>query len=164
MWRIIDQQMSLKECTIYCYSPDEDPYEGEEGLIWSLNYFFFNKTRKRVCYLYLRGISVLSHIPTDGTATPIPAKRHFDDGFLTPEPIARKRTKYWAAEPPALRLSTSSSEEEEDERRAPGPSKASRPVVDEFDNYILSDEEPRSRSNSKVMRAMSEEIADWIEI
>lgn len=53
IWRIIDKEMSLKDCSIYCYAPEEDPYDGEEGAIWSLNYFFFNKTRKRVCYLYL---------------------------------------------------------------------------------------------------------------
>lgn len=56
--------MTLNECAIYSYNPEVDPYEGDEGeedgAMWSLKYFFFNKTRKRVCYLYLKGISVLS--------------------------------------------------------------------------------------------------------
>lgn len=92
MWRIIDNQMTLRECSIHCYSPEEDPFDGEEGAIWSLNYFFFNKHRKRVCYLYLRGLSHMSHSPV---RTPLvtPVKRSAavasaDDG-------ARKRAKYW---------------------------------------------------------------------
>ncbi|KAI5280160.1 RNA polymerase III-inhibiting protein maf1 [Ascosphaera acerosa] len=64
MWKLIDEQMTLSECAIYRYSPEEDPYEGDEGeedgAIWSLRYFFFNKQRKRVCYIHLKGISVLS--------------------------------------------------------------------------------------------------------
>ncbi|KAF8545356.1 Maf1 regulator-domain-containing protein [Trichophaea hybrida] len=67
MWDTIDSEMDLTHCNIYSYSPDDvsdDPY-GEEGLIWSSIYFFFNKHKKRVCYLYLRGISALSHSPVE---------------------------------------------------------------------------------------------------
>jgi hypothetical protein len=67
MWDTIDSEMDLAHCNIYSYSPDDvsdDPY-GEEGLIWSSIYFFFNKHKKRVCYLYLRGISALSHSPVE---------------------------------------------------------------------------------------------------
>ena len=67
MWDTIDSEMDLTYCNIYSYSPDDvsdDPY-GEEGLIWSNIYFFFNKNKKRVCYLYLRGISALSHSPAE---------------------------------------------------------------------------------------------------
>jgi hypothetical protein len=67
MWDTIDSEMDLTQCNIYSYSPDDvsdDPY-GEEGLIWSNVYFFFNKQKKRVCYLYLRGISALSHSPVE---------------------------------------------------------------------------------------------------
>jgi hypothetical protein len=69
MWDIIDSEMDLTHCNIYSYSPDDvscDPY-GEEGLIWSSIYFFFNKHKKRVCYLYLRGISALSHSPVENS-------------------------------------------------------------------------------------------------
>lgn len=173
MWRIIDEQMSLKECSIYRYSPEEDPYDGEEGSIWSLSYFFFNKQRKRVCYLYLRGISVLSQLPIDGTATPIPGKRNWDDGYVTPERSAKKRAKYWFGENAALSLESSEDEAEtsaESEAEQP-PSKPPRPVVDEFDNYILSDDEKQSRGRTRsestskpTVRAMSEEMADWMEI
>lgn len=67
MWDTIDKEMDLLSCNIYTYSPDDvsdDPY-GEEGLIWSTNLFFFNKHKKRVCYLYLRGLSSLSHSPME---------------------------------------------------------------------------------------------------
>ncbi|EGE03523.1 Maf1 regulator [Trichophyton equinum CBS 127.97] len=161
MWRIIDNQMSLKECSIYCYSPDEDPYDGEEGTIWSLNYFFFNKVRKRVCYIYLRGISVLSQLPADGTATPVPGKRNVDDdGYVSHDTGARKRAKYWFGDGANDEMDEFSADEEERQ-----PSQPARPVVDEYDNYILSDDDLRSQSGSKTtVRALSEEIADSMEV
>lgn len=64
MWRLIDKEMALRECEIYCYSPDEDPFDGEEDALWSMNYLFFNKSLKRVCYIYLRGLSISSHSPS----------------------------------------------------------------------------------------------------
>ncbi|WPH02536.1 putative alpha-glucuronidase [Acrodontium crateriforme] len=63
MWTLIDKEMGLRQCERYVYSPEDDPFDGEEGAIWSMHYFFFNKERKRVCYLYLRGFSVISHSP-----------------------------------------------------------------------------------------------------
>lgn len=46
---------------IFSYTPEdlEDDAYGDEGLIWSNILFFYNKQRKRVCYLYLRGMSAL---------------------------------------------------------------------------------------------------------
>jgi len=184
-WRLIDHQMSLKECEIYCYKPDSyDLFEDDdEGSIWSMHYFFFNKARKRVCYLYLRGVSILSHSDSELPRTPITprGKRYADesesDGWLTPDLGARKRAKYWlgdrrdedvhvgehddveiispsGVDTPAITIEKSSLEEE----AFPPPK---RPLVDEHDNYILSDEEIRSqRSDSKsTVRAVSEEIA-----
>ncbi|KAM5435555.1 RNA polymerase III-inhibiting protein maf1 [Microsporum canis] len=161
MWKIIDNQMSLKECSVYCYSPDEDPYDGEEGTIWSLNYFFFNKVRKRVCYIYLRGISVLSQLPADGTATPVPGKRNVDDdGSMFHDTGARKRARYWFGDGANDEMDEFSADEEERQ-----PSQPARPVVDEFDNYILSDDDQRSQTGSKpTVRALSEEIADSMEV
>ena len=49
---------------VYCYVPDDDPFDGEETAIWSHRYLFFNKERKRVCYFYIRGLSMLSHSPS----------------------------------------------------------------------------------------------------
>jgi len=93
MWRLIDNEMSLKECSIYCYAPDEDPYDGEEGSIWSLNYFFFNKAKKRVCYLYLRGLSILGTTPPQ--KTPVRAKRPASGNWGMDEDTSEKRARYW---------------------------------------------------------------------
>ena len=121
-----------------------------------MHYFFFNRIRKRVCYLYLRAIPILSHTPSDGVATPT-AKRTYDDGYLTPDLGSSKRARYWLGDVVHLE-----DESESDEEHV---SKPSRPVVDEYDNYVLSDEEFRSRSGSKgTVRAMSEEIADLMEV
>ncbi|PGH23059.1 hypothetical protein AJ80_02832 [Polytolypa hystricis UAMH7299] len=164
MWKIIDDQMSLKECAVYSYMPEEDPYDGDDGALWSFNYFFFNKTRKRVCYIYLRGISILSHSVTEGLETPI-GKRFVDDGWATPDLGARKRARFWLGDRATLRQSDYSSDEEDEAESPEALSKPSRPVVDEYDNYVLSDEEVRSRSGSKgTVRALSEEIADTMEV
>lgn len=63
MWDLIDKEMGLRSCEKYSYAPEDDPFDDDEGCIWSMHYFFFNKERRRVCYLYLRGLSVISHSP-----------------------------------------------------------------------------------------------------
>ena len=78
MWRLIDEEMDLAECTIYSLSQDAELYDEEERVIWSFNYFFFNKTKKRVCYLYLKGMSVLNEdfVPD----TPLSSKKRLRIG------------------------------------------------------------------------------------
>lgn len=93
MWRLIDNEMSLKECSMYCYSPEEDPYDGEEGALWSMNYFFFNKTKKRVCYIYLRGLSIIGNSPPQ--KTPVKAKRPASGIWSIDEETSKKRARYW---------------------------------------------------------------------
>lgn len=155
MWKIIDEHMSLKECSIYTYTPEEDPSDADDGAIWSLHYFFFNRLRKRVCYLYLRAIPILSHTPTEGIATTPTGKRTFEDGYLTPDLSSSKRARYWLGD--VADMVGDESESDEGER--------SRPSQDEHDHYLLSDGEFRSRSTSKgIVRAMSEEIADSMEV
>ena len=170
IWRLIDQQMTLKECSIYRYAPeDHDLFEDEdEGAIWSMHYFFFNKARKRVCYLYLRGISVLSHSPSESTRTPIRSKRYLDDeseGWLTPDSIgAKKRKHYWLGDREGVQVA----DRDDDELRADSvevevfPPSKRRPLVDEHDNYVLSDEE--ARSERSTVRGISEEIAAAMDI
>lgn len=92
-WRMIDKEMSLKDCSVYAYVPEEDPYDGDEGAIWSFNYFFFNKTKKRVCYIYLKSLSIISHSPT--LKTPTKTKRIADIGWMGSEPGSSKRAKFW---------------------------------------------------------------------
>jgi len=90
MWAIIDKEMTLKDCMIFSYQPVEDPFYEEEGTIWSLHYFFVNLTLKRVAYLYVRAIPVMSHSPRlhpyHGTM-----KRSSFSGDGGPN----KRAKYW---------------------------------------------------------------------
>lgn len=93
MWRLIDKEMTLKDCSIFAYVPEEDPYDGDEGAIWSFNYFFFNKTRKRVCYMYLKSLSIISHSPA--LKSPIKMKRSADIGWPGSEPGSSKRARYW---------------------------------------------------------------------
>lgn len=148
MWQIVDEHMSLKECSVYSYSPEEDPSDADDGAIWSLHYFFFNPLRKRVCYLYLRAIPILSHnTPEDSEVASTPTtKRTFDEGYLTPDLSSSKRARYWLG-----------SRAESSLRNAEG--------VDDEDQYILSDEESHSRRGSKgTVRAMSEELVDSMEI
>lgn len=84
MWTKIDAEMALKECLVYKYC--EDPFDGEDGSIWTLNYFFFNKNRKRVAYLHVRGVPVMTYSPRTGM--PKRSGGGLDDG-------ANKRARYW---------------------------------------------------------------------
>lgn len=94
MWSLIDKEMNLRECERYSYMPQDDPFDGEEGAIWSLHYFFFNKERKRVCYLYLRGLSVLSHSPVHAPMHIHRTRQSRDSGVSVGEG-AGKRADYW---------------------------------------------------------------------
>jgi hypothetical protein len=87
MWTLIDKEMTLKECSIFCFDPVEIDEE-EDQAIWSLNYFFFNKARKRVAYIYVKGIAVMSHSPRTGLAKRSASGLSRDMG-------ANKRARYW---------------------------------------------------------------------
>uniref|UniRef100_A0A8C4NAH7 Repressor of RNA polymerase III transcription MAF1 homolog n=2 Tax=Eptatretus burgeri TaxID=7764 RepID=A0A8C4NAH7_EPTBU len=60
LWKAIDDEIVLSECDIYSYNPDlaSDPY-GEEGSLWSFNYFFYNKKLKRIVFLTCRSVQFL---------------------------------------------------------------------------------------------------------
>ncbi|KAF3405408.1 AP-1 complex subunit sigma-1 [Talaromyces pinophilus] len=136
MWKIIDEEMSLNDCAIFSYSPEDDMNDDDDGAIWSHNYFFFNKQRKRVCYVYLRGIPIMSHDDDeimamweeDGVATPI-GKRVPDDAYFTPDVTAKKRQRYWLGD-------------------------------------LASDDDPISSTTRRkgAVRAMSEEMVDSMEV
>lgn len=61
LWTAVDDEICLNECDIYSYNPDlnSDPY-GEDGNIWSFNYFFYNKRLKRIVFFTCRAIRVHS--------------------------------------------------------------------------------------------------------
>lgn len=98
-WKAIDREMTVKECEVYEYAPEEDPFDGDDSAIWSHHYFFFNKSRKRVLYLYVRGLSVLGHSPSHVTTAFHPSiKRARPTSSLSqtyPDAGASKRAKYW---------------------------------------------------------------------
>ncbi|XP_065064265.1 repressor of RNA polymerase III transcription MAF1 homolog isoform X2 [Rhopilema esculentum] len=63
LWSSIDEQISLQDCSIYSYNPDleSDPF-GEEGSLWSFNYFFFNQKMKRIVFFNCRASSSFLNI------------------------------------------------------------------------------------------------------
>jgi hypothetical protein len=85
MWAVIDKDINLKQCEKYSYAPTSDLFEDEEGALWSMHYFFYNKTKKRIVYLYLRGLSVVSHSPVifaTGVRQSVEDDQDFDDAYL----------------------------------------------------------------------------------
>lgn len=62
LWSALDTEIVLRECDIYRYNPDlhSDPF-GEDGCLWSFNYFFFNKKLKRIVFFTCRAISGLHY-------------------------------------------------------------------------------------------------------
>ena len=172
MWRLIDKEMTLKECSIYCYCPEEDPYDGEEGAIWSFNYFFFNKARKRVCYIYLRGLSIISHSPVQ--RAPITTKRSADGEWSRDGASgASKRARYWLGDRATEDVTGGWGEDDDEDALKPWPDDEveALEVLDDGEEprYVLSADEAgtpcseRSRSKSAV-RGISEEIADAMEV
>ena len=103
MWRAIDNQMQLKACSIYSYAPKDDPFDAEEGALWSFNYLFFNKSRKRVCYVYLRGLSFMNPDSSAGLSPLEPQSREWDSDDLE-DYGADKRARYWLGERAASRV------------------------------------------------------------
>jgi len=91
MWELIDQEMDLRHCEKYTWDPEDDPFE-EENALWGQHHFFFNKDKKRVCYLHFRAFSVISHSPLQSSlpqhARSIPQTISIGDS-------ASKRAQYW---------------------------------------------------------------------
>ncbi|KAK3069195.1 RNA polymerase III-inhibiting protein maf1 [Teratosphaeriaceae sp. CCFEE 6253] len=98
MWGMIDKEMGLRACEKYRYVPDDDPFDGEDGggSVWSYHYFFFNKEKKRVCYLHLRGLSVISHSPVHApTYLHRPRLMQRKASSVSVGEGAGKRASYW---------------------------------------------------------------------
>lgn len=95
MWRLIDKEMGLRHCEKYSYAPDDDPFDGDEGAIWSTHYFFFNKEKKRVCYIYLRGFSVISHSPVHEPSHMRKPAGERKISYSLGDEGAGKRASYW---------------------------------------------------------------------
>ncbi|KAJ2620766.1 RNA polymerase III-inhibiting protein maf1 [Coemansia sp. RSA 1694] len=63
MWDSIDSIIEIDDCDVYSYMPamESDPYE-DEGPVWSFNYFFVNKSLKRIVFFTCRCISNLEEL------------------------------------------------------------------------------------------------------
>lgn len=92
-WSLVDKEMHLNECTIFSYHPDTDPFEEDESAIWAAHYFFFNRALKRVAYLYVRVVPVISsHSPT---LRPTNLARNHSNREPAEAVGAEKRANYW---------------------------------------------------------------------
>jgi hypothetical protein len=58
LWAAVEDEISMNDCDIYSYNPDlaSDPF-GEDGCLWSFNYFFYNKKMKRIVFFTCRAIN-----------------------------------------------------------------------------------------------------------
>jgi hypothetical protein len=86
------------------------------------------------------------------------------EGWLTPDSVgARKRKHYWLGDREGVKVAEHDDEPSEGiiEAEQVPPCKR-RPLVDEHDNYVLSDEE--ARSDRSTVRGISEEIAAAMEV
>jgi hypothetical protein len=161
MWTMIDKEMGLRDCSIYCYEPEQDPFDGEEGAIWSFHYFFFNKTKKRVCYIYLRGLSVASHSPVERVYISTPKSTGGQSG-------ASKRANYWLGNSASL---NEDSDEEDVVRLGADNRSPSRQAFDYLSATPAGDSQDEDaderelfEKSRKEIRGISEDIADSMEV
>lgn len=99
LWNAVDEEICLAECDIYrwahifagihgrvcgrerlipllsssfSYNPDldSDPF-GEDGSLWSFNYFFYNKRLKRIVFFSCRSIRLVP-LPPPFLQPPVP--------------------------------------------------------------------------------------------
>ncbi|ORZ00990.1 Maf1 regulator-domain-containing protein [Syncephalastrum racemosum] len=59
LWEVLDDLIELKDCDVYTYNPDpdNDPMN-EDGYLWSMNYFFFNRRLKRMVFFSVKNQSM----------------------------------------------------------------------------------------------------------
>jgi len=152
MWALIDKEMTLKECIVYCWAPPDEPFDGEEGSIWTLNYFFFNKERKRVAYFYIRGVPVMNHSPRTGMA------KRSASGY---ESGANKRARFWLGDRAG---NIKESALDEDDPTTWNDDDAADVGDESYDSYDDETDVEDEQSCKSPVRDMSEDIAATMEI
>ncbi|CAF0788761.1 unnamed protein product [Didymodactylos carnosus] len=67
LWSVIDEEINIKECEMYSYCPDgaSDPFS-EYGIVWSFNFFFYNRKLRRILFLTCRAESKNANEQRDG--------------------------------------------------------------------------------------------------
>ncbi|MBZ5782139.1 repressor of RNA polymerase III transcription MAF1, partial [Klebsiella aerogenes] len=60
LWALLDAAIDLSGCAIFSYvaKDDNDPFL--TGALWSMNFFFLNKARKQVAFLFVKARSRLA--------------------------------------------------------------------------------------------------------
>lgn len=169
MWSMIDKEMSLKDCAIFSYQPTDDPFDEEEGAIWALHYFFFNKDLKRVCYLYVRGVPVMSQSPTLRPQALLSRRGTQTWGEDDDDVGAHKRARYWLGDKFAERIKTSDDELDDGliwNRDADGDVNCQYNSDDDygFEDEVDADEEDEVSNDKRRARGVSEDIASRMEI
>jgi len=156
MWSLIDKEMTLRECTIYCWAPPDEPFDGEEGSIWSLNYLFFNKERKRVAYIYVRGVPMITPSLTQRVGITKRSASGYESG-------ANKRARYWLGDQAANVTNGEIDDLEEETSNSWNNDivDPDTPYGDEFcDDYDdEADDESDEQSYKGPIRGVSEDIA-----
>lgn len=160
-WSLIDREMRLDECTIFNYRPEVDPFEDEESAIWSVHYFFFNRALKRVAYVYLRVVPVISsQSPRLGAAAP--AGPHAAIGLG-----ATKRARYWLSAQDAA-VAESYDDDDEDDGFLWNRGEDGDLVQFSEDDYAedddFDDDGMEVDDGCRAVRGVSEDIASRMEI
>jgi hypothetical protein len=179
MWALIDKEMGLKQCEKYSYAPDADVFAGEENELWSLHYFFFNKEKKRVCYFYLRALSVIGHSPVFEPSyiqSRARAKGGRKRGNVSVGEGAHKRASYWLG--PGEHVDAESYGDDDDDEfiEEPNDDEVEVPYMDlddirsnladglySYDDVDDSWADQRWKRH-RGMRAVSEEVGESMEI
>ncbi|KAK3327288.1 Maf1 regulator-domain-containing protein [Cercophora scortea] len=178
MWSMIDKEMTLKDCTVFSYKPADDPFDEEEGSIWALHYFFFNKTLKRVCYIYVRGVPVMSHSPRLRPHSVMSRNVNlFKSASLgLDDSGANKRARYWLGDRFADRVIANDDDDADDglvwNRDADGDlnwqydDDYEESFEEEDDEMIEPDteEDDEGQRHKSPVRGVSEDIASRMEI
>ncbi|KEY68546.1 hypothetical protein S7711_08013 [Stachybotrys chartarum IBT 7711] len=165
-WSLIDKEMRLSECTIFRYLPDIDPFEEDESAIWAAHYFFFNRALKRVAYLYVRVVPVISsQSPTLRPTKVAPSKRHLDPDSVG----AQKRAKYWLGDRDAQLVSPPDDDDETLDdglfwNRGEDGDLVSFSEDDEFNEDDSLDDDHDEPSHTSHGRLMSEDIAGRMDL
>jgi hypothetical protein len=181
MWNLIDAEMDVFDCEVFSYKPEENPFDDEETALWSVHYFFFNKSRKRVCYLYLRALSPCWHggdddlDEDDGSITPIRPKRSYS-ARRSVDFSARKRARYWLGdraddledewdtETQLVDADEGDDEVEIDVEVLNEIVKRSRSMSSNMSSSDANDELDQKERSKPRVRAMSDAVAESIEL
>jgi hypothetical protein len=90
LWLLLDGLVDLGKCEVYTYSPGDDTDVLVAGALWSFNYFFVSRTRKRVAFFYCKARSrlsasaLLAPVPRESPPLPSPGVFSADRALSSP--------------------------------------------------------------------------------